>query len=68
MVYLGTKAIKLKKFNFDLYKFLELIPEPKMPNYVTASGSNSILYQLTHLRAQVIYQSGGVHDSATVVS
>ena len=41
---------------FELDKFLELIPdEPKMPNYVTASGSNSILDQLTHLRAQRIY-------------
>ena len=32
----------------------------KMPNYVTASGSNSILDQLTHLRAQGIYHNGGV--------
>ena len=36
-----------------------------MPNYVTASGSNSILDQLTHLRAQGIYQSDGIPDSAT---
>ena len=35
-----------------------------MPNYVTASGSNSILDQLTHLRAQGIYQSGAVSNSA----
>ena len=35
-----------------------------MPNYVIASGSNSILDQLTHLRVQGIYQSGGVPDSA----
>ena len=49
-----------------LDKFLELIPdEPKLPNYVTAAGSNSILDQLTHLRAQGIYQGGGVPDSAT---
>ena len=42
-----------------VHKFLELIPdEPKMPNYVTAAGSNSILDQLTHLRAQEIYQRG----------
>ena len=41
--------------------FLELIPdEPKMPNYVTASGSNSILDQLSHPRARGIYQSDGV--------
>ena len=34
-----------------------------MPNYVIASGSNSILDQLTHLRAQGIYHNGGVPDS-----
>ena len=45
--------------------FLELIPdEPKMANYVTASGSISILDQLTHLRAQGVYHNGGVPDSA----
>ena len=59
------ESIKTEKFKFELDKFLELIPdEPKMPNYVTASGSNSILDQLTHLRAQGIYQTGGVPDSA----
>ena len=48
-----------------LDKFLELIPDqPKMSNYVTAAGSNSILDQLSHLRAQGIYRSGGVPDSA----
>ena len=35
-----------------------------MPNYVTASGSNSILDQLTHLKAQGNYHNGGVPDSA----
>ena len=35
-----------------------------MPIYVAASGSNSILDQLIHLKAQGIYQSGGVPDSA----
>ena len=60
------ETVKTEKFNFKLDKFLELIPdEHKMPNYVTASGSNSILDQLTHLRAQGIYQGGGVPDSAT---
>ena len=40
---------KTEKFKFELDKFLELTPdEPKMPNYVTAPGSNSIL--ATHLR------------------
>ena len=59
------ESIKTEKFKFELDKFLDSIPDqPKMPNYVTASGSNSILYQLTHLRAQGIYHSGGVPDSA----
>ena len=57
--------VKTEKFKFELGKFLELIPdESKTNDYVTASGSNSILEQLTHLRAQGIYQSGGVPDSA----
>ena len=55
------ESVKTEKFKFELDKFLELIPDhPKMPNYVTASGSNSILEKLTHLRAQGIYQSGVV--------
>ena len=59
------KSVKTKKFKFELDKFLELIPdEPKMPNYVTTSGSNCILDRLTHQRAQGIYRSGGVPDSA----
>ena len=59
------ESVKIEKFKFELNKFLELIhDEPKLPNYVTASGSNCILYLLTHLRAQGIYQSGGVPDSA----
>ena len=58
------EIVRTEKFKFELDKFLELIPdEPKMPNYVTASGSNSILDQLTHLRAQRICQSGGVPDA-----
>ena len=61
------ESVQTEKFKFKLDKFLEFIPdEPKIPNYiyVTASGSNSILDQLTHLRAQGIYESGGVPDSA----
>ena len=59
------ESVKTEKFKFELYKFLDTIPDqPKMPNYVTASGSNSILDQLTHPRAQEIYHSGGVPDSA----
>ena len=43
------ESVRPKKFKFELDKFLELIhDEPKMPNYVTASGSNSILDQLDH--------------------
>ena len=53
--------VKTVKFKIELDKFLKTIPDqPKMLNYVTASGSNSILDQLTHLRAQRIYHSGGV--------
>ena len=59
------ESVKTEKFKFELDKFLDTIPDqPKMPNYVTASGSNSILDQLTHLRAQGIYRSGEVPDSA----
>ena len=59
------ESVKTEKFKFELDKFLNTIPDqPKMPNNVTASGSNRILEQLTHLRAQGIYHSGGVPDSA----
>ena len=59
------KSVKTEKFKFELNKFLDTIPDlPKMPNCVTASRSNSILDQLTHLRAQGIYHNGGVLDSA----
>ena len=59
-----NESVKPEKFKLELDKFLELIPdEPKMPNYVIAAGSNSILDQLTHLRNQGIYQGGGVPDS-----
>ena len=59
------ESVKTEKLKFALDKFLELIPDqPKITNYVTASRSNSILDQLTHLRAQGINQSGGVPDSA----
>ena len=47
--------------------FLELIlDEPKMLNYVTATKSNIILDQLSQPRAQGIYNSGGVLDSASL--
>ena len=60
------EIVKTEKLKFELDKFLDTIPDqPKMPNFVTASGSNSIVDQLTHLRAQGIYHSGGVPDSAT---
>ena len=58
-------SVEIEKFKIYLDKFLKLIAdEPKMPNYVTGSGSNSILDQLTLLRAQGIYQRGRVLDSA----
>ena len=41
------QSVKTEKFKFEFDKFLELIPDqPKMPNYVIASGSNTILDQL----------------------
>ena len=47
------ESVKTEKFKFELDKFLELIPDqPELPNYLTAGGSNSILDQRTHLRAQ----------------
>ena len=59
------ESVKTEKFKFELDKFLDTIPDqPKIPNYVSASGSDSILDQLTHLRAQGIYHNGGVPDSA----
>ena len=59
------KSVKTEKFKFKLDKFLELTPdEPKMPNFVTAARNNSILDQITDLRAQLIYQSGGIPVSA----
>ena len=58
-------SVKTEKFKFELHKFLQLIPdEPKLPNYVTASGSYIILDQLIHLRPQGIYRSGGVPNTA----
>ena len=48
---------RTEKFIFELDKFLEFIPDQaKIPNSVTAAGSNSILDKLTHLRAQGIYK------------
>ena len=61
----AIKSVKSEKFKLEFDEFLELIPDDsKMPNYATAAGSNSIHDQLTHLRAQGIYQDGGVPDSA----
>ena len=40
------ESVKTEKFEFELDKFLELIPdELKMPNYVTTARSNNILDQ-----------------------
>ena len=47
------ESVKTEIFKFELDKFLYTIPDQlKMPNYVTALGSNSILDQLIHLRAK----------------
>ena len=56
----------IRKYKLWLFGIqnLVILTSQKCPNYVTASGSNSILDQLTHLRAQGIYHSGGVPDSA----
>ena len=60
------ESVETKKIKFEFDKLLEFIPdEPKMPNYVNAARSNIILDQQSHLRAQGIYQGGGVLDSAT---
>ena len=59
----GIESVKTEKLKFELDKFLELISDqPQMPSYVTTARSNSILDQ--HRRAQEIYNSGGVADSA----
>ena len=59
------QSVKSEKFKFEVDKFIELIPnEPKMPNYVTEAKRNSILNQLSYRRAQGIYNSSGVSDSA----
>ena len=59
--------VQSKCKSYELDKFLEFISdEPKMPNYVTAAGSNNCaLDQLSDLWAQGIYQGGGVPESAT---
>ena len=53
------ESFKTEIFKFEFKNFLELIPdEPKMPNYVTAARSNSILDQLSRRRAHGIYEGG----------
>ena len=59
------ESVKTEKFKFELDKFLDTIPDqPKIPNYLTPSGSNSILDQLAHQRAQGINHNGRVPYSA----
>ena len=59
--YLRHRKCYTEKFKFDVDKFIEhILDEPKMSNYVTAAGSNSMLDQLTYLRAQGIYECGVV--------
>ena len=61
-----SKVLKLKNLNLSSTNFWSLfLMGQKCPTMSPhASGSNSILDQLTHLRAQGIYQSSGVPDSA----
>ena len=59
LVKITTKEIKKKK------KKKVFLTSQKWPMMSPQSGSNSILDQLTHLRAQGIYQSRGVADLAT---
>ena len=60
------EIVKTEKFKFELDKFLELITDqPKMPHYVTATRSNSILDQLSHRRAQGLKESTTAVESPT---
>ena len=61
----SIKSVKTEKFKFDLDKFLELIADKKKYPTLSLHHSNSILDKLPHLRAQGIYQIGGVSDMAT---
>ena len=55
--------VKTEKIKIQLDKFQGLVlDEPKIPKYVTAARSNSILDQLSNCKAQGIYNSGGVSD------
>ena len=57
------ESVKNKKFEFELNKFLKLIPnETKMPNCVTAERDNSIVDLLSYHSAQGIHNSAEVSD------
>ena len=59
------RNVKTEKFKREFDKSPKLIhDEPKMPNYIVKSRSNSILDQLSHRRAERIYFSSGVADLA----
>ena len=55
------RTVKAEKFKSEIDTFLVLHPdETKMSNYITPGISNSIHDQLSHRRAQGIYNGGGV--------
>ena len=59
----NTDSIQVEIENKFMKNFaLELIPDD--PNYDTAAKSNSILHQLSHRRAQRIYNSDGACSAA----
>ena len=61
------RSVRTEKFKFERDKFLEHIPDDPNDQHMSphTEATCSILDQMTHLRAQGIYQSGGVLDSAT---
>ena len=59
------KSVKTIQFKLEFDKFRYLVLDvPRMPNYFTATRSNSVLDQLAHRRAQGINNSSEVPDLA----
>ena len=58
------ESVKTEKFKFELDKFSRLFLISQKCPTMSPHQEASILDQLTHLRAQRIYHSGGVPDSA----
>ena len=61
------ESVRTEKFKFERDQFLEHIPDDPNDQHMSphTEATCSILDQMTHLRAQGIYQSGRVLDSAT---